>query len=317
MKKIILIIILVSSLFLCVDFARAGFGISPPRIRNEHLIPGVTLEKTIYLVQRDSDNAITVNVEIIAEEIRDWIEVEAGKEFEIPKDVNQFPMKVKITVPSDAKLGKYKGVITLKISPRNIEPSSGVANTSLGAEVNIDLKVGDSAYESFLINNLSVANTETGSSVPLFIEVNNKGNTAIKIDKVEVEIFDNLFRTLLESFDENKIKEIPPFVATKINFDFPVNLEIGEYWLSTKIYRGKEMIKKERMIFEITPKIMAGEVKSEEVFGYIDSVKNKNNSMYLKWIFLIVLTIVLIGSLYLTIKKSGISLEIKINNLKK
>ena len=80
--------------------ARAGFGISPPAVTNESLLPGSSDEQIIYIVRSEPNEALLATVKIDAVDINSWITVENGNSFEIPKGIQQFPMQVRVDVPA-------------------------------------------------------------------------------------------------------------------------------------------------------------------------------------------------------------------------
>src|SRR3989338_7763155 len=121
------------------DFALAGFGISPPSVVNYDLVHGSTYNQDINLVQGTPDSDLNVVVTVDAGEINNWIKIENGNSFIIKKGTSQFPMNVTITVPSDAKLGSYGGIINIKTSPAGAQ-KDGVS-VNVGANIKVDLKV--------------------------------------------------------------------------------------------------------------------------------------------------------------------------------
>ena len=88
--------------------AEAAFGISPPFVNPDHLVPGSVYNQTVFLVQDqpNEDLKIQTNLEI-NERARKWITINGGKEIIIPKGTRQFGVSIVVRVPKDAGLGVY------------------------------------------------------------------------------------------------------------------------------------------------------------------------------------------------------------------
>ena len=142
MKQYLILILAFSfiGIFGWTFFAQAGFGVSPPSITNDHLIPGQSFEKTIYLVRGNPTEELTAEVIIDAPKIRDWITIEKGLNFPLPKGIQQVPMKVIINVPKDADFGNYQGFITVKAISSG---QKGQVSIVLAGGIDISIAVTD------------------------------------------------------------------------------------------------------------------------------------------------------------------------------
>lgn len=135
MKKQIII------LFLLVSFTNsvlAGFGVSPPIIKNHELEPGSIYEKEIKLKRSDSTNNLKVSINIEDSEIKDWLSIYPSQEFIFPQEEKETFIIVSINTPRFAKAKEYSGKIYINTS--FLEKQGGVA-LNLGAIVNLDLMV--------------------------------------------------------------------------------------------------------------------------------------------------------------------------------
>jgi hypothetical protein len=65
--------------------AEAGFGITPPYVRNTSLIRNSTYEQQILLVRGDPNTAQKAEVSVDAPEIQDWITIVEGSTISLPR----------------------------------------------------------------------------------------------------------------------------------------------------------------------------------------------------------------------------------------
>ncbi len=308
LKKIIIVSIIFLFSFSLVVPALAGFGISPPWVRNKNLLPGTSFEETIYLVQKDPDTELYIKAEIESSEIENWIKIDNGNDFKIPRGVNQFPMKVKIFVPDDAIPGNYSGKISLSTYSKNDNNSGIAVKTILGAEVEVDLKVSLREFSSFSIQRFLLPDFEKGDNLKVLLKTNNSGNTDLSFSRIEVDIFDKEFNVLINAFKKEDFENIGPFETKEIKVEFPTKLEIGEYWAKIRIYKDGKFQEEEKLFFTILE-------KAEEKKGFVKASLEKNiktvilekektgNTTALLLLILIgVSVIVLAGSLYLSQK---------------
>ena len=123
-----------------IPHAEAGFGVSPPLIKEDRLVRGITFERVIYLVQGNPDREVPIEVTVDSD-IKDWISFPQGMPITIPQGVQQFPLVVKVEVPESAELGIYSGNIRITAVPNRADESGEVA-IALGGLVKLDLTVG-------------------------------------------------------------------------------------------------------------------------------------------------------------------------------
>src|SRR4030043_456375 len=126
-----------------------AFGVSPPSVKQEHLLRGSYFEKTIML-QTESTEEYKAEIEFSQDllVIKDWISIEPGMEFTIPAETEttkQFSLKVAVSVPQDAKIGKYQGYIWVSGKPAQ----QGQVTTATGGTIRVDLTVTDKEFSDW------------------------------------------------------------------------------------------------------------------------------------------------------------------------
>ena len=144
------------------DLAFAGFGVTPPYVRNTSLTRNSTYEQQILLVRGDPDVALKATVIIDAPEIYDWIEIVEGTEFELPRGEQKVPMTVRVKVPEDADFKNYTGAIRIKTGAIDDQVGAGAVNISLGAQVDIELNVIDREIKDFRIRKINISDLNEG-----------------------------------------------------------------------------------------------------------------------------------------------------------
>ena len=260
--------IILLSTFLVVllwgDIARAGFGIQPPYVKpNKPIFAGTHYEQKITLLRSSADADMQAIIKVSAPEISSWITIDKGETFDLLKDQLRVPMIVMIDVPSDAEIGNYKGHLNIRIAPKEKSLTSGVA-IALGARVEIDITVTDESFVDFIVRKVDIPSIEQLTrpwDLPIFswffyrvkvvMKIENTGNTKIAPSRVHIDIYDNAKKKLLESHDDKRIDKIEPFKTKEVVATFPTKLGPGEYWGKISIYKDKDIIQKNEIIFRI------------------------------------------------------------------
>ena len=311
--------ILVSALLVLVWANTAqGFGVSPPFVKEEHLLPGSQLEKIIYLTRSEPNEDYKAELEFSPglKEIENWIKIGQGMEFTIPAGTKQFPLKIGINVPGDAKLGQYKGYIWISGKPEKV----GQVTTITGGTIELNLKVTDQEYSDWRLRDLGVRDLgKNEKTIKVYLKVENLGNVKARPSKVHLDVYDNYHQNLLSSGDNTELDWIPPFQTKEITVGFPVDLEPAQqYWAEIEIYKDGEILLADKRRFNVgeiaTKEVSSGQVseplkESEKLeagleFGFL------KNKIFLFGLLGVVL-IVGLGFGIRQIRKSGIGLEIK------
>lgn len=229
----------------------AAFGVSPPWIKNYNLLPGSHIEEEIILSRSDPDEDLKAKViYALPEEMADWVSLDKGDEFLLPKGEMRIPVKVTIDVPQDARLGRYKGGIKIETIPDKEGAMVGIA-IALGIE--IDLEVVNKEIEGMVVRYLNMAGTFVeGKPIVLLMRIENTGNVQTRPDKVVAEFYDKYRTELLTTVEDNDVGWISSFATQEIFAEFPAKFKPGTYWTNIKIYKNDEMVREDWFIFDIT-----------------------------------------------------------------
>ncbi|MBI1998885.1 MAG: hypothetical protein HYS73_00940 [Parcubacteria group bacterium] len=213
----------------------AGFGISPPSIKETRLVPGSRITRTVYLIQGNPEKAVSMDVSVESRDIKDWISFDPAGSFTIPAGVQQFPLKITIDVPKDAEIGIYKAFIRPSTNPEKAK--EGVA-ISLGGRIDVELTVGNDVYESFTITNIDIEHIRAGEKPKVNIEVENTGNVPTGPSAASFELFNKFGDIRLAYGDVDIVEEVPSFTKQGLTIEFPLSVRLaeGEYWGNVKIY---------------------------------------------------------------------------------
>jgi len=231
--------------------AHAGFGITPPYVRNTSLTRNSTYEQQILLVRGDPDVALNAEVTIDAPEIEAWIQIVEGTKILMPQGEQKVTMTVRVTVPKDADYKEYIGKIRIRTQPTDDQIAQGVVSISLGAQVDLNLNVIDRVIEDFRVRKISVSDLNEGHKLgwlyfpgkiqfPMLIE--NTGNVDISPSKVVFKIYDFSGAVLLEETKHlGKLKKIAPYLTEEITASLPTRLPAGTYSARYSIYNGEDI----------------------------------------------------------------------------
>lgn len=230
---------------------QAGFGITPPYVKNTSLTRNSTYEQQILLVRNEVNVAQKALITIDAPEIQDWIEIVQGDEIKMPRGEQKVPMTVRVTVPDDAEFKEYTGAIRIKTLPDNEQLAQGAVSISLGALVDIQLSVIDRQIKDFRVRRISAPDLNEGTKfawlffpgkINFSMLVENTGNVDIAPSKVEFRIFDRAGKILLEETTNiGRIDKIKPYSTETVVAELPTRLPANGYMARYRIYNGDEL----------------------------------------------------------------------------
>lgn len=253
----------------------AGFGITPPYVKNTSLTRNSTYEQQILLVRGETNLAQKAEITIDAPEIEDWIEVVEGDVIKMPKGVQKVPMTVRVKVPDDADFKEYKGAIRIRTLPDDDQVAAGAVSISLGALVDIQLSVIDREIKDFRVRKISVPDLNEGSKLAwLFFPgkikfdmlLENTGNVAIAPSEVEFRIFDRTGKVLLEETKKiGKIAKVLPYGTESVTANIPTRLPAGSYVARYRIFNDDVVEQEGDLSLNILP---AGTLQTGG-FGFI------------------------------------------------
>lgn len=233
-----------------VDFVYAGFGISPPYVRNDRLTPGSEFIQEITLVRGDPDQDLKAEITINVPGIEDWFVIDRGTEFILPAGESQVPIKVAVQVPENAAYDRYTGNIRIRTLPTNL--SSGVS-IALGAQIDVDIEVVDQILD-FDVKRVQLMEAEEPrrrwwldfpGKIKFNITLNNTGNGPVAPDRVAFDIYDKRGTVVLEHTEAtNEMRLIEPFATEVTVAELPTFLPPGAYLVKYSIYL-KDRVKRE------------------------------------------------------------------------
>lgn len=258
-KKISKILVIGLLLILSLAQIAFAFGVSPPFVKEEHLLSGSQLERIVYLVQSESNENYKAELEFSpgVEEIKHWIKIGQGMEFTIPAGTKQFPLQIEINVPQDAELGQYKGYIWISGKPEK----EGQVTTIAGGTIELNLKVTDQEYSDWQLRGLEIKDLGKEEKIlKVSLEVENLGNIKTRPSKVHLDVYDNSHQNLLSSGDNTELDWILPFQTKEITAEFSVDLELNQqYWGEVEIYKEGELLLADKRRFDV------GEIPTREL----------------------------------------------------
>jgi len=234
--------------------ASAGFGVSPPKILEDRLVPGSQFERTIFLVQGSPEADVNVRVSVDSEDIKGWITLVEGEHFTIPAGIQQFPLHVHISVPEDAELGIYRAFIRVGTDPQRAENAGEVA-ISIGGRIDVELTVGDEVFEEFEVRRIQIPDIREREPLRATLTIQNTGNVPVGPSSVSYELF-NKFGEIRLAFSEiiENLPSVPSFSEGNIDVEFPLDIVLapGEYWGHVKVYDRERALKNElRTVFTV------------------------------------------------------------------
>jgi len=295
--KLILVSVILVIFFslVLVGSVRAGFGISPPYVRNENLTQGSHFEQKIILVRDKPTEDWQAELIFNVPEANDWFSVDKGKKFILPKGEKQTPIIISIDVPSKAEFKRYKGFIRVKTAPLKAQEPGTVAIT-LGGQIDVDLNVTKEIFD-FKVRGVKVSDLEEGHKWLLWyfpgiirfsIRIENIGNVNAIPTKLHFDIYDAKEEKLLESVETKKFdKKVKPFETEWVLAKLPTRLKPGSYWAQYKIYKKEEVVSQGKIHLSILPK---GTILGYKGAGFLDlALKDK--------LTIILLALVILGGI--------------------
>ena len=265
LRTFLVFICLVPVLFasLGIDQAHAGFGITPPYVKNTSLTRNSIYEQQILLVRSDPTAPQQAEIVIDAPELAGWLEIVEGTPIDLPSGLQKVPMTVRVLVPADAEFKEYTGAIRIRTLPADGALARGSVNISLGARVDIALTVIDRQIEDFRVRKISVAELNEGSKLGwLFFPgkirfdmlIENTGNVDISPSRVEFRIFDRSGQVMLEEVNNiGRIDEISPYDTDTVTAELPTRLPAGSYIARYRVFNSDELKQEGDLTLSIQP----------------------------------------------------------------
>jgi len=271
------LLFLIFTVAISVPFiAKAGFGVTPPYISNNHLIPGSYFEETIYLVRSSPDTEEVAEVTIGASEIEDWIVV--NDEIVLPKDFQQTSLKIGISIPQDVESGSYEGNIRIK--------GEGTPGNFGGVRVDISLTVAREDYSDFRVVGVDISDFEKKDPlITVLITIENIGNVKARPSRVHLDIYDVSHKNLLISGDLGNTEWVEAFKTSQVRGSMPIDLEWGDYWADVSIYKKGKSLGINNVYFSVI-----GTEKEEVVVEETVRIEETKGPSLIEIIFIILLS---------------------------
>jgi len=273
------------------NIAQAGFGISPPYINNPNLLRGSHYEEKIFLLRGESDEDIQATAALYAPdspEILDWISIDKGTSFILPKGINQFPIVISVDVPENAKYKDYKGYIDVRSEATQNEKEAGVS-IMLGARIQIALEVSDRPVPDFKVNAVDILTVAECCSLEYFMMIENTGNVEARPTKVQLRVYHEYEKERLlhvTEVDDKDLAWVKTNQTKEVIAKFPLKLKPGQYWGEAHVFRGNQVLRTDKMFFAVTP--------GKNIFGIIVCGCNV--------LWLILKLVIFLGIIYLIFK---------------
>lgn len=240
----------------------AGFGITPPYLRNTSLTRNSIYEQKILLVRSDPTTALKAEIVVDVPGINEWITIAEGSNFILPAGEQKVPMTLKVVVPDDAEYKNYLGNIRIKTSAADAASGGGVS-ISLGAQVDVDLTVIDKVIEDFRIRKIGISDLNEGhkfwwlyfpGKINFEMMLENTGNIDIAPTSVVFRIYDGTGQILLEETkNTNKMKKVKPFNTDTLYAELPTRLPSGSYFARYQVYNRDEVKQEGEINVSIVP----------------------------------------------------------------
>lgn len=229
----------------------AGFGVSPTNVYNEYLKPGAHFEKTITLSRSDPFEDMDIIVEPSLGDIDSWFKYDQGLKFTFPKGETRKTFTIIVDVPEDAAYRNYEGVIRVKAMPRG----GSVQGVSIvkGARLDVDLVTTKLSISELNIKSLKMRDSKDGEPLTLEVVAENLGN--VEVYPTAKIVIKNLQMEDLEEHIDTEIGFVKPNETSTLFAQFTTTLPEGEYFVDAYVYLGKDVIRKERLVFRITSKV--------------------------------------------------------------
>lgn len=229
----------------------AGFGITPPYVKNTSLTRNSIYEQQIMMVRSDPTVALEAEVVVDAPEFADWIEIVEGDRVPMPVGERKVPMTVRVTVPGDAEFKQYLGKIRISTVPPADSETVGAVNISLGAQINVDLNIIDREIFDFRVRRIDLPDFTEGHKVGWLyfpgklnfgMTIENTGNVNVAPSEVVFKLYDSTGAELLEETSHtNRLKKVAPFKTEAMVAELPTRLPAGTYLARYAIYNGDDI----------------------------------------------------------------------------
>lgn len=245
-----LVLLFVATLVVNVGAAKAGFGISPPYVKNDKVLKGTKFEQKVVISRDNPNETLKANVTVNVPDADKWISVDKGMEFSLPAGAKTVPIVVSVNVPENAPLKNYKGSITIATSTQNLK--TGTVGIALGGELVVDFTVVEQEIKDFEINSIKTLDVRPGGRLTVLLNITNKGNVAVAPSNVVLDILDQEGNLIVSKTNDNNIEKIKPFSDGEVKAEFNVSeLKPGGYWANLKTYNDSNLVNESKIYLSL------------------------------------------------------------------
>lgn len=300
-KKMIscLMFFLVGGVLLATGAAKAGFGLTPPSIINDKLSPNSTYEQSILIIRDDPITSVKAKATINVPGADNWITIDKGLSFDLPKGQKMTPIIVRVNVPTNAEFKEYKGTIDIVGEPDALK--QGAVNIGLGGQIAVDLTVVNEKISSFVVNSVKTVDSREGENINVIVAITNKGNIATVPTKAILDIYDSSKKNLIATKENiNSPDKIKQFSSGNVNFQFDSSdIQKGSYWGKVKVYNGTELIFEGEVAITVLEKSQSNTISvstswTDKLLAKIGLSSIASNILYMA-VLVVILLIVLIA----------------------
>jgi len=247
------VIALFFSVFFSSSITKAAFGVSPPWIRNNQVLPGTILSQTIYLSRDISNEALKVTIRIEGDaNLVQWIDIDHKDSLIMKKGQAILPVRVNINVPKNLVNQNYNADLFISLIPvsHNYLSSNAEVSIGLGAHVSVNLSIAGDKIQDYKIQSVSPQVKKQDDSLSVALKLNNIGNTEINHLNGKIDIYDDNNTVLLNSFDFVPFNDtILPNETKEVEMIFNnFKPEVSQYWVAVEISKNKNIVYKDRFL---------------------------------------------------------------------
>jgi hypothetical protein len=231
MKKLKLLIFVLTLLIFVNSVNAISIGISPGRVRFDNVLRDGYSER-IVTISTGADEELIATFRP-GGEIKDWIRLEPNATtFGVSKG-NPYKLKIIVHPPSDVRIGNYSG--NIEFITEGVGGTAGRAGAFIKTAVTllINTEVTGREIIKCRAGAFSFNDAEVGLPFEFSYTIINDGNVRLK-PIITLDIWDQLQEKLL--FTESAIgNEVLPTTERKISSTLSNNLNEGQYWINMKV----------------------------------------------------------------------------------
>lgn len=260
----------------------ASFGVSPSRIDNSSLLPGIsyTEELVISTDVNDQDTSYYVTLTGDAEQFID-LGIEEDSQIIIEAGQQSKTLELDISIPSDSDTGDYSGMLVVervesfKEQYDKEQEAVGDNQSSIlpAVIVSIDLKVQHQSVLDYAITNIATQTTAVDDPIPVFYDLQNMGNQPARPSRVVVNVTDFRETKTFFSTEETVDHEyVDPFGYELFFTPIKHALEPGTYWLHVAVLDDQMELEETRTLsLEIVEEVVQEEKGSFTEIGFTEA----------------------------------------------